>query len=130
MTIEQAQKLQESVAKECIALTAVCGPGVDCTIGKQAVPIIGKAWGIPEEDTHRLISAIHLERAFAEAGASESVYPECELPINPTGSQTLETIWGLFETATRLDTQADRKHLLDTAIEIAQCQNLEDWIRK
>ncbi len=130
MTIEQAQKLQESVAKECIALMAVCGTGVDCSLGEQAVPLIGKAWGIPEEDTQRYIRAIRQERAFAEAGSSESVYPECELPINPTGSQTLETIWGLFETAARLDTQAERKHMLDTAIEIAQCQNLEDWIRK
>ena len=55
---------------------------------------------------------------------------ESELPMNATGAETLENVWALFETATRLDTRREREALFDLAGELAECQNLADWLKE
>ncbi len=58
------------------------------------------------------------------------ILPETELPMNATGAETLENVWALFETATRLDTRREREALFDLAGELAECQNLADWLKE
>ncbi len=50
--------------------------------------------------------------------------------MNATGMETLDNIWGLFETAVAVDDQEQRTALLNLAQELAECQNLLDWIEK
>lgn len=58
------------------------------------------------------------------------ILPETELPMNATGAETLENVWALFETATRLDTRREREALFDLAGELAECQSLADWLKE
>jgi len=47
-----------------------------------------------------------------------------------TGMETLDNVWGLFETATRLNSRKQRVELFKLAGELAECQNLPDWIER
>ena len=111
MTKEHAQKLQERMTKEAIALLVATGHAADTTPYEKAVALIGKAWSIPAEDTQARLDLIRLEKELpgdtAEA-EQEHAYPEEQLPINATGLETLENVWGLFETAVRLAGPEDR----------------------
>lgn len=50
--------------------------------------------------------------------------------MNVSGMETLDNVWDLFETATRLDSQEQREALFSLANELAETQNLLDWIEK
>ena len=52
------------------------------------------------------------------------------LPINASGLQTLDNIWGLFETAVKLNSADGRREMYALARELSECQNLTDWIIK
>ena len=55
---------------------------------------------------------------------------EEELPMNASGTETLERIWGLFETSQRLRREEKRTALYEMARWLEESQNLEDWIMK
>lgn len=55
---------------------------------------------------------------------------EKDLPINASGLQTLDNIWGLFETAVELNSADGRRKMYALARELNECQNLTDWIIK
>ena len=44
--------------------------------------------------------------------------------------QTLDNIWGLFETAVKLNSADGRREMYALARELSECQNLTDWIIK
>ena len=58
------------------------------------------------------------------------VLPEEELPMNATGMETLDNVWDLFETAVQKDSREQRTAMFKLAGELAECQNLLDWIEK
>ena len=67
-------------------------------------------------------------RVYMKKEVDEPAYPEAELPMNATGMETLDNVWALFETVVRLDDGGERSMLFHTATELAECQNLLDWI--
>lgn len=50
--------------------------------------------------------------------------------MNASGMETLDNVWDLFETAVRLDNWEQRAAMFKLADELAECQNLLDWIEK
>lgn len=139
MKIEEAKKIQERLAKEAIALLLIHSEGIGkadirTTHYEEAITLAGKAWNIPMVDTARSLGLIRQEREVLDklaAGKDAShVLPETELPMNATGAETLENVWALFETATRLDTRREREALFDLAGELAECQSLADWLKE
>ena len=50
--------------------------------------------------------------------------------MNASGTETLERIWGLFETSLRLRSEKKRTALYKMARWLEESQNLEDWIMK
>lgn len=85
-------------------------------------------------DTQRWLDLIRQEEiAVAQAANPEKVnhvMEEKDLPINASGLQTLDNIWGLFETAVELNSAAGRREMYALARELSECQNLTDWIIK
>ena len=130
MNLERGRKLQERVAKEAIALLTLSGTPADTAKHEQAVSLSGKVWDIPEEETKKWLDAIARERVCAETGSEEHVYPEGELPIIASGMETLDAVWDLFETSIHLNGEQERTALFDLANELAEAQNLLDWIEK
>ena len=129
MTTGRAQELQENIAKEAVAMLVIHGESIDVRHYKQSIILIGKAWNVPAENTVRQLALIQQEKKAVSSGADD-VLPEAELPMNATGTETLDNIWGLFETAVRLRNEGNRMELYNMARELEECQNLLDWIEK
>lgn len=95
---------------------------------------VGTVWGLPIPDTQRWLDLIRQEEiAVAQAADPEKVnhvMEEKDLPINASGLQTLDNIWGLFETAVELNSADGRRKMYALARELSECQNLTDWIIK
>lgn len=143
MTTERAMELQTNITKEALALMVIHRESVSAAPREEAVSVahfeeavklIGKAWSLPPEVTAANLAMIEQEReVLRKLAAGEKtvhVLPEQELPMNATGLETLDNVWDLFETATHLDSREQRTALFDLANELAECQNLLDWIEK
>jgi len=143
MTNQRAKEFQAQIAKEAIALMVIHGEGVSKASSEEAVSVahyeeaitlIGMAWSLPAEVTAENLNLIQRERdALHRIAAGEDaghVLPERDLPMNATGIETLDNVWDLFETATQLDSGEQRTALFKLAGELADCQNLLDWIEK
>ena len=143
MTMEKAKEFQAKIAKEALALMAIhdedAGTPASADVSdvaryEEAVTLIGAAWGLPAEVTAENLSLIQREKDVLHriaAGESAShVLPERELPMNATGLETLDNVWGLFETAVHLDSREQRAVLFSLANDRAECQNLLDWVKK
>ena len=132
MTTERAIELQSNITKEAIAMLVIHGHAVETDSYEKAVRLIGKAWSLPAVDTEQCIAMLEQEKEVASTTPAPQtathVLPESELPMNATGMQTLDNVWDLFETAVQLDNREERKQLFGMATELAECQNLLDWI--
>lgn len=115
MKAKQVCKLQENLAKEAIAYLMLYGTAVDVTPYRKAVTQVGTAWGLPIPDTQRWLDLIRQEEiAVTQAAEPEKVnhvMEEKDLPINASGLQTLDNIWGLFETAVKLNSADGRREM-------------------
>ena len=91
---------------------------------------IGTAWDIPVGDTQEVISLLDREldaiRAAGEGGTVAHVLPGDELPMHATGLETLDNIWGLFETSLRMDSMQARTKMFEMAKWLEESQNLLD----
>ena len=133
MTKKNAKELQRSIAKEALALLTLYKEA-DVHPHRTCITLIGKAWGLTKEDTADAMELLDREQAAIQAphedGMVSHVLPEAELPINASGTTTLDTIWGLLETAVHLSNEEERSTLYCMARWLAETQNLEDWIEK
>lgn len=95
MTIDSAKDLQMNIAKEGLALL-MFHPSFNVQPHRECIFLIGTAWDIPVGDTQEVISLLDREldaiRAAGEGGTVAHVLPEDELPMNATGSETLDNI--------------------------------------
>ena len=143
MTTDRAKEFQVRITKEALALMVIHGESVstapseeDVSVAhfEEAVTLIGKAWNLPAGDTTESLDLIEREkdvlRRIAAGESASHVLPESELPMNATGMETLDNVWDLFETAVQMDDREQRTAMFKLASELAECQNLLDWIEK
>ena len=133
MTRETAKELQTRIAKEAVALL-VLHPTLDVQQYRESIMAIGSAWDIDAADTLEALALIEHELlAIRNASADEGVkhiLPEAELPMNATGTETLDNIWDLFETSLHTESKEERTILYNMARALEETQNLLDWIRQ
>lgn len=134
MTKENAHELQENITREAIAMLVVHGGATNIDSFTECIIIIGEVWDIPASETERRLELIRQEKEAIESADTveniNHVLPESELPINASGLKTLGYIWDLFEAAAWLDNTRKRLCLFNFAAELAEYQNLLDWIEK
>lgn len=143
MTTERAKEFQVRITKEALALMVIHGESVSAAASEEdisvahfeeAITLIGKTWGLPAEATVENLGLIQREKDILHrlvAGEDAShVLPEEALPMNASGMETLDNVWDLFETAVRMDSREQRAAMFRLANELAECQNLLDWIEK
>ena len=92
--------------------------------------LIVKAWDLPQEDLSGSLNLIHREKQLVASGSSETVLPDGELAEPFDGGMTAELLWGLFETAVRLDHADERKTIHDLALQMADALDYDDWIKE
>ena len=128
MTKENAKDLQMDLAKDALALLTLHG-ALDVQLHRECIELIGEAWDISAEEQREPLALLEEEQAVLRTGEGH-VLPEEELPMNASGTETLERIWSLFETSLRLRSEEKRNALYKMARWLEESQNLEDWVVK
>lgn len=95
MNTETAMELQMRIAKEAVAML-VTRPTLDVQQYKESILLIGEAWGVSATDTLKPLDLIGQEllalQAMREGKNAEHVLPESELPMQATGTETLDIV--------------------------------------
>ena len=128
MTKENAKELQVDLAKDTLVLLTLHGE-LDARLHRECIELIGEAWDIPAEEQREPLALLEEEQVSLRTGEGHVLLEE-ELPMNASGTETLERIWGLFETSLRLRSEKKRTALYEMARWLEESQNLEDWIVK
>lgn len=133
MNKERALELQRRIAEEAIASLSING-NIKTDDYERAIILIGSAWGLDPKSAAAQLELIVREKAMVQNAtdldAVQHVLPESDLPMNASGMETLDNIWDLFETAVQLEDREQREALFRLASELAETQNLLDWIEK
>ena len=93
-----------------------------------AVGLIAKAWGLPQEIHQASVDLIQKEKELVRSGSHEAALPDSELLETYDGPMTAELLWGLFETAVKLEDAQDRAAIHELAIMTADNLSLDEWI--
>ena len=128
MTKENAKELQMDLAKDALALLML-HEELDARLHRECIELIGEAWDIPAEEQREPLALLEEEQVSLRTGEGHVLLEE-DLPMNASGTETLERIWGLFETSLRLRSEKKRTALYEMARWLEESQNLEDWIVK
>lgn len=89
------------------------------------VSLIAKAWELPQE---ALQSSIDLIQRQKQNSSGEGVLPPDEDLESYDGPMIVELLWGLFETAVKLEDAQDRAAIHELAIMTADNLSLDEWI--
>ena len=131
MTIENARTLQEQLANEAIVQQQKNGSkelADDCI---RSIAIVGKAWGIPADETARRQERTRQEqtRHVGNAGPRENAEDSgTRHPAPDKAAKVMQLVWDMFETALDLGNDADRYRLFDTAHALAAVYLPPEWL--
>ena len=120
------EKLLQQVTEEAINALALGGPD---KIGDEApieagVKLIAKAWGLPQESLQASLDLLAKERQLLRSESGEDALPDSELLEPYDGRMIVELLWGLFETAIKLEDAA----MHNLALLMAESLGLDSWI--
>ncbi|USF26110.1 hypothetical protein N510_003228 [Firmicutes bacterium ASF500] len=93
-----------------------------------AVGLIAKAWKLPQETLQSSIDLIQHQKQNILSGSGGGVLPPDEDLESYDGPMIVELLWGLFETAVKLEDAQDRTVIHETAVLIADSLSLDEWI--
>ena len=126
------EKLLRQMTVETVNLLSLGGPDRvrEAALPEAGVRLIAKAWGLPRKDLDGSLELIGREKELVAAGSSEAVLPDNELAEPFDGGMTTELLWGLFETAVRLDDAGERGTIHCLALQMADTLDFDDWIRE
>ena len=124
------EKLLRQMTTETINLLALGGPdkAQDAELPEAGVRLIAKAWGLPQEDLNNSLDLIQREKQLVAGGSNEAALPDGELAEPFDGGMTAELLWGLFETAVRLDDAGERGTIHRLALQMADALDFDEWI--
>ena len=131
MTIENARVLQEQLANEAIVQQQKNESkelADDCI---RSIAVVGKAWGIPADETARRQVRAQQEQTqrVGDAGPRENTADSDMLhPAPDKVVKVMQLMWDMFETALDLGDDADRYRLFDTAHALAAAYLPPDWL--
>lgn len=126
------EKLLRQMTTETINLLALGGPDrvQEAALPEAGVRLIAKAWGLPQKDLDGSLELIGREKQLVATGSSEAALPDDELAEPFDGGMIAELLWGLFETAVRLDDAGERGMIHQLALQMADALDFDDWIRE
>ena len=95
-----------------------------------AVGLIAKAWKLPQETLQSSIDLIQRQKQNILSGSGEGVLPPDEDLESYDGPMIVELLWGLFETAIRLEDGQDRLTIYQLALMLADTLDFDEWIEE
>ena len=125
-----AEKLLTQITKEMINALTLGEENESSALLESGVGLITKAWMLPQEQADNSLALIQRQRELVKQGCSEAVLPDEQLLEPFDGPMIAELVWGLFETAVRLDDAQDRTAIHQIAIRLAEALSFDDWIEQ
>ena len=126
------EKLLRQITAETINGLGLGGPADHPTITtmETGAGLIAKAWNLPQETLQSSIDLIQRQKQNIRSGSGESVLPPDEDLESYDGPMIVELLWGLFETAVRLDDAGERKTIHQLALLMADVLDFDEWIEE
>ncbi len=124
------EKLLLQITTEAVNLLALGTPDkpADVSLLETGAALTVKAWGLPQELADSSAALIQHQKELLATASGRAALPDEQLLECYDGPMTAELIWGLFETAVRLDDAQDRAAIHQMALLLADALDFDEWL--
>ena len=126
------EKLLRQITTEAVNLLALGTPDKpgDASLPEAGAALIVKAWGLPQDLLDNSLALIQRQKKLVGDGSGKAALPDDQLLECYDGPMTAELIWGLFETAVRLEDAQERAAIHRLALLLADILDFDDWLER
>ncbi len=126
------EKLLLQITTEAVNLLALGTPDkpADVSLLETGAALTVKAWGLSQELLDNSIALIKYQKELLEKTSGKAALPDEQLLELYDGPMTAELIWGLFETAVRLEDAKDRAAIHQLALLLADTLDFDEWLEQ
>ena len=124
------EKLLLQITTEAVNLLALVTQDkpVDVSLLETGAALTVKAWGLPQELLESSTALIQHQKELLATASGKAALPDDQLLECYDGPMTAELIWGLFETAVRLDDAQERAAIHQMALLLADALDFDEWL--
>ena len=124
------EKLILQITTEAVNLLALGTPDkpADVSLLETGAALTVKAWGLPQELADSSAALIQHQKELLATASGRAALPDDQLLECYDGPMTAELIWGLFETAVRLDDAQERAAIHQMALLLADALDFDEWL--
>ena len=124
------EKLLLQITTEAVNLLALGTPDkpADVSLLETGAALTVKAWGLPQELADSSVALIRHQKELLATASGRAALPDEQLLECYDGPMTAELIWGLFETAVRLDDAQERAAIHQMALLLADALDFDEWL--
>ena len=126
------EKLLLQITTEAVNLLALGTPDnpADVSLLEAGAALTVKAWGLPQELADSSAALIRHQKELLATASGRAALPDDQLLECYDGPMTAELIWGLFETAIRLDDAQERSTIHQMALLLADALDFDEWLQR
>ena len=124
------EKLLLQITTEAVNLLALGTQDkpADVSLLETGAALTVKAWGLPQELADSSAALIQHQKELLATASGKAALPDDQLLECYDGPMTAELIWGLFETAVRLDDAQERAAIHQMALLLADALDFDEWL--
>ena len=126
------EKLLLQITTEAVNLLALGTQDkpADVSLLETGAALTVKAWGLSQELADSSVALIRHQKELLATASGRAALPDEQLLECYDGPMTAELIWGLFETAVRLDDAQDRAAIHQMALLLADALDFDEWLER
>ena len=126
------EKLLLQITTEAVNLLALGTPDkpADVSLLETGAALTVKAWELPQELADSSAALIQHQKELLATASGRAALPDDQLLECYDGPMTAELIWGLFETAVRLDDAQERAAIHQMALLLADALDFDEWLQR
>ena len=126
------EKLLLQITTEAVNLLALGTQDkpADVSLLETGAALTVKAWGLPQELLESSTALILHQKELLATASGKAALPDDQLLECYDGPMTAELIWGLFETAVRLDDAQERAAIHQMALLLADALDFDEWLER
>ena len=124
------EKLLLQITTEAVNLLALGTQDkpADVSLLETGAALTVKAWGLSQELAVSSAALIRHQKELLATASGRAALPDDQLLECYDGPMTAELIWGLFETAVRLDDAQERAAIHQMALLLADALDFDEWL--
>ena len=126
------EKLLLQITTEAVNLLALGTPDkpADVFLLETGAALTVKAWGLSQELADSSVALIQHQKELLATASGRAALPDEQLLECYDGPMTAELLWGLFETAVRLDDAQERATIHQLALLLADALDFDEWLER